>query len=289
MDHQHVGIIGGSQGIGSWFVNFFRGKGHHVKFTSLDGKSEFKTNQELVEKSEIILLAVPISNMAPVLEEIYPYLDGKILIEVCSVKKFIIDKYELLKTNFPSIKTEFYAVHPMFNQMLKSLQGQVVIFNYIDNKGKFENVLRNYFIDEGAKLYDLAYLQHDKVMGVVQGLNHFNIFVSAKTFSDLSGSLGSIKDFSSPPYRIFLIFFTRYVLQDPQLYADIQMYNEFVPEVLKIFKDEVDTLYNLIIARDREGFINYVKAAKSYFVDNAEDIPISNHLIEQLGKYISGN
>lgn len=287
MNDLRVGVIGGSQGVGSWFVNFFLANGYKTKFSSLDSKSEFKNNIDLVTHSDIILLAVPIPSMASTLEEIYPHLNRKILIEVCSVKKFIIDKYNSLKNLFPEVKIEFYSIHPMFNQMLKSLKGQVVIFNYRDNSNGFENELKEIFLKEKAKLYELEYLHHDKVMGVVQGLNHFNVFVSAKTFTDLSSDIGKIKDFSSPPYRIFLIFFTRYVLQDPQLYADIQMYNESVPEVLKMFKQEVDTLYNLIIEKDRDGFINYVKKARGYFEENKEDIAISNHLIEQLGSYIS--
>ncbi|WP_020527493.1 prephenate dehydrogenase/arogenate dehydrogenase family protein [Flexithrix dorotheae] len=282
-----VGVVGGSRGLGTWLVKFFSTHGFKTYSTSRTGKTDFDTNREMVEYCDIIIISVPISAMASVLEEVYPYMHGKILLEVCSVKKFVIDKYEALKEDYPEVACEFHSIHPMFSQRIKKLRGQVVLFNYSDGSNFFIPHLSKLLLKEGAVLYDLDYIKHDKIMGVVQGLNHFNVFVSARALKNVGSSLGRIKYFSSPPYRIFLIFFARYVLQDPRLYADIQMYNEFVLEVLKIFKEEVNNLFSIIERKDRDGFINYVEETRSYFEENQEDTGISNHLIEQLGIFIS--
>ncbi|MDW7693402.1 prephenate dehydrogenase/arogenate dehydrogenase family protein [Flammeovirgaceae bacterium SG7u.111] len=283
-----VGVIGGRRGLGSWLVKYFADKGFEVYFSSRSDTSIIKNNIDLVQKTDLIFLSVPIQNMEGVLEEIFPYLDGKHLVEVCSVKKFLVDKYQSLKGDYPDINTHFYSIHPMFSQRIRTLKGQVILFNYASkDDGSLMPELWDIFASNEATLYDLDYITHDKVMGVVQGLNHFNIFVSAKTLARMSPQIGKIKDYSSPPYRIFLIFFSRYVLQDPGLYADIQMYNEFVPEVLGIFKEEVDKLFDVIQTKDRDTFIKYVESSRFYFEENEEDMGISNHLIEQLGRYIN--
>ncbi|MEM1137076.1 MAG: prephenate dehydrogenase/arogenate dehydrogenase family protein, partial [Bacteroidota bacterium] len=262
-------------------------KNCQVTFTSNDENTEWNTNIQLVQNCDIVFLSVPITSMKAVLAEIFPHLHGKILLEVCSVKKFIIDEFKRLQLAYPDVKVVFHSLHPMFSQRVKNLEGQVFLYNFNYGNKDFFNIWRKWLEKDLAKVYALDYIKHDKIMGVVQGLNHFNIFASACTLQLAGNNLGKIKDFSSPPYRIFLIFFSRYVLQDPALYADIQMHNEFIPEVLGIFKQEVDKLYNIILRKDKQAFIDYVNNTRLYFEENQEDTGISNHLIEQLGIYIS--
>ncbi len=282
------GIIGGGSGLGSWWLSYLRQKDFDVSFTALEGKPGFLSNPELVRHVDVVFLCVPITAMEDVLEEIYPHLGGKTLIEICSVKRFVVQKVHRLLNASPSEDGfHFYSIHPMFSQSAVSLKGQVVLLTHTLNPDeKFYGAFQHLLTADGAFLYTLDYLRHDQIMGVVQGLNHFNVFVSAKTLERLGQDMADIKRLSSPPYRIFLIFFTRYVLQNPKLYADIQMYNEYVPEVLRMFKEEVDTLCQLSINKDREGFMAYVNSMKPYFMDNAADAPLSDHLITQLGLYL---
>lgn len=282
-----IGVIGGSCGLGNWLVRFFTENGYQVLFTSADEHSQVADNRSLLEWSDIVFIAVPIGSMCAVLSEIYPHANGKIIVEICSVKKFIIDHYQQLRAQHPEVQADFLSIHPMFGPMLRHLKGQVVLFNYLNGSHLWETELRQLLTGHQARCFDMDYLHHDEVMGVVQGLNHFNVFASAKTLNTLGKQLGVIRDVASPPYRIFLIFFSRYVLQDAGLYADIQMYNEFVPKVLDIFRREVEALYQLIVQKDRQGFLDYVQTARGYFLENSEDIGISNHLIEQLGAYLN--
>mgnify|MGYP001792565572 CR=1 FL=1 len=281
------GVIGGSKGMGSWIVNYLQEKGCNVAFTSKDDDENKPTNHSLVKNSDVILLCVPITQMQVTLTEIFPHLQNKILLDVCSIKKLVIDKFNELVKEYPDVNPEFHSIHPMFSQRITSLEGQVILQNYSFKDQGFFTHFKKWLLADKAKIYELDYIRHDKIMGVVQGLTNFNIFVSARTLEQAGNSLGSIKDFSSPPYRIFLIFFSRYVLQNPSLYADIQMNNEFIPEVLAIFKKEVEKLYEIILKKDKPAFLKYVEDTKYYFEVNKEDTGISNHLIEQLGIYIN--
>ncbi|WP_158281542.1 prephenate dehydrogenase/arogenate dehydrogenase family protein [Sediminitomix flava] len=282
-----IGVIGGSQGLGSWFVKHFRYRGLDTKFTSLDETTEFNSNIELVEAVDIVVLAVPIQAMTSTLEEIYPHLSGKFLIEICSVKKFIVDKFLELKQAYPEVDLSYYSIHPMFGPRIKNLTGHAFLFNYIYKEQiEFTQSLKEFLLEDYAVIHDIDYLEHDKLMGLVQGLNHFNLFVSARTLHDFHDNIEMIKAVSSPAYRIFLVFFTRYVLSNAELYADIQMYNEYVTEVLKTFRKEVDNLLDLIENKDRTGFVSYVDEMKPYFEDNASDISTSTQLIYQLGNIL---
>ncbi|MDW8286818.1 MAG: prephenate dehydrogenase/arogenate dehydrogenase family protein, partial [Flammeovirgaceae bacterium] len=113
-----IGVIGGSMGMGSWLVKFCQEHQLNVKFTSQDEKTQFQSNQELVEWADVIFLAVPIAVMTEVLEEIYPFLHQKTVIDVCSVKKFIFDKFNDLSEKLPHVKMSYCSVHPMFSQTI---------------------------------------------------------------------------------------------------------------------------------------------------------------------------
>ncbi|MEQ9425037.1 MAG: prephenate dehydrogenase/arogenate dehydrogenase family protein [Cyclobacteriaceae bacterium] len=280
------GVIGASRGIGSWLVKFLRENGIQTHYTSKDKDTEFSSNRELVEKSDVVVLAVPIAFMEEVMEEVYQHLEGKVLIDVCSVKQFLIEKYQSLKKLSP-VDCSYLSIHPMFSQSIKSLEGQVFTFTFNDGvEIPFTESFRKLLTDHMATIQDIDFIAHDKLMGVIQGLNHFNLFVSAKTLARFAPNLEMVKNLSSPTYRIFIIFLTRYALQNPRLYADIQMYNRYVKKVIELFKDEVDHLIQLIEHKDRQGFENYVTEMQPFFQGNEGDSAVSDHLIHQLGVYL---
>ena len=285
-----IGIIGGSQGLGSWFVKFFTDQGFDTSFSSQDSLSQYPSNLDLVKACDLIVVSVPISVMATVLTEIFPHLHGKILVEVCSVKKFLIDRFQQLASEHPQVHCQFYSIHPMFSNRIDGLLGQTLIFTHSYHPDEpFKAWFKGLFSAQQAVWHEVDYVYHDKVMGVVQGLNHFNVFVSAKTLRETGLTLDTVKAFSSPAYRIFLVFFTRYVLQNPRLYAEIQLFNEFVPEVLRIFKAETEKLLQFIETRNEAGFVAYITEMQPYFQPNKPDEAISTHLIYQLGAFMNAN
>lgn len=282
---QKVGVIGGSQGMGKWFLEFLNNRGFNTGFSSADSRSQYISNIQLVSDSDIVILAVPISKISVVLDEIYPYLDGRLLIDICSVKTGVMEKYLALKATYPDVECRYLSIHPMFAPSVRKVNGQTILFNFESHQGLWEP-WKNLFLEDGAEILDIDAERHDKTMGVIQGLNHFNVFVSAKTLSALDVELSLIKKLSSPSYRIFIIFFTRYVMQNPRLYAEIQMYNPYVKEVVEMFMREAAQLLDIINKKQVEAFEDYVMEMQSYYSTNLEDTHLSNYLIEKLGDYI---
>jgi prephenate dehydrogenase len=284
------GVIGGGKGLGAFFVKLFIQDGFSVSYSSLEGDrlvnnavGFYSDNVELVNDCDIIFLMVPISSMISVLKEIYPYLKDKVLVDCCSVKKHVVKEYEKLYASNP-IEMEYISIHPMFGEDISSIENQVIISCYSSlGYGGFLAGFNEYLIKKRVNVFHLDYAQHDRIMGVVQGLNHFNVFVSAKTLDEVGFEIIYNKAFSSPSYRIFIVFFTRYVLQNPRLYAEIQMYNDECLSVLKVFKAKVDELYSIIEKKDEDAFVDYVSDMKLHFENNIEDVEFSNKLIEFVG------
>lgn len=288
MKSKKIGIIGGSQGIGSWLVNFLSENGCQVAYSSDDGLGDFLTNIQLVVSVDIVVLAVPISAMEEVLDEIYPYLQDRVLVDVCSVKTNIVSKFQALHETYPRIVSNYISLHPMFGPSVRSVKGQVVLFNYFHGEKKhLAQMWKDLFSQHDAIVYDIDYQEHDRMMGIIQGLNHFNVFVSAKTLADLGGNLATIKKLSSPSYHIFIIFFARYVMQNPRLYAEIQIYNPYVKEVVQKFMEEAKILLQTIEQKDIAAFENYVMSIRPFFKHGQEDAALSNTLVATLGELLA--
>ncbi|NME68519.1 prephenate dehydrogenase/arogenate dehydrogenase family protein [Flammeovirga aprica] len=284
LDKQKIGVVGGNQGLGSWVVKFFRAQGIETRFSSRGKESEFESNRQLADWADIVILAVPISAMSNVMEEVFPSLDDKYLVDLTSVKKFVVEKYYSLRKVYSEVLPKYLSIHPMFGPSIKSFDGNVVLFNHVDGAEDLEKAFKEFFTHHKGIVKDVEYIKHDKQMGLVQGLNHFNVFVSAKTMARYNEDFEDIKSVASPPYRIFIVFYTRYVMQNPLLYADIQMRNEYVYEVVRIFRDEMNKLFDIIQTRDRDSFIDYISEMQDFFSQNSGDIEVSSHLMQKLSE-----
>ena len=274
--------------MGKWLCTFFAEQGFQVGFSSSDDMSQYVSNVHLTNESDVVILAVPISKMEEVLFEIYPYLHEKLLVDVCSVKSGVIKAFEETAARYNSIGCSYMSIHPMFAPSVVDIEGQVVLFNhFVGTDAATQLFWKDLFSNKGALVKDISYSEHDRLMGLIQGLNHFNVFVSAKTLAHMGADLDFIKSLSSPSYRIFLLFYTRYVLQNPRLYAEIQIFNPYVKEVTQLFMKEAQLLLGIIEQRDFDGFENYVKEIQPFFQHNKEDSAISDKLIEALGHLLS--
>jgi len=283
-----IGVIGGSQGMGKWLCSFFGEMGFQTSFSSHDGASQYNSNVHLASENDVVVLAVPISKMEEVLAEIFPHISGKTLIDVCSVKSGVVEGYRQLGRKYPEVTCKYLSIHPMFAPSAKTIQGQSVLFNEVRGLTAAEVAFwKTTFSEKGANIQDIDYQEHDRLMGLIQGLNHFNVFVSAKTLAHMGIGLDFIKTLSSPSYRIFLLFYTRYVLQNPKLYAEIQIFNPYVKEVTRLFMKEATQLLQVIENKDFEGFENYVKEIQPFFRDNAQDSVMSDKLIQALGQLLA--
>jgi ferredoxin-fold anticodon binding domain-containing protein len=73
------------------------------------------------------------------------------------------------------------------------------------------------------------------MLSIVQGLTHYSQFVSAAVLRELEVDLKRTMQFSSPNYSLFLSLLSRVVLQNPELYCQIQTENPYNGEVRKAF------------------------------------------------------
>lgn len=245
MENLKVGIIGGRGQLGGWCAGLFQRRGASVLVA--DFGSEL-TNREIAQRADVVVVSVPIGVTDSVLGEIVGELSPEqLLVDFTSVKTPFIAKME-------DGASEVLSVHPMFNPQLSATQDQTCIVCPVrtgERARLFEGVLRH----EGLQLVSMTPEAHDKMMAIVQGLTHFQAMTAAHCMAALHFNPAETLQSASPVYRLRLAMIGRILAQNPRLYAEIQIYNPFVRDVLEQLRRSSERLLSLIMAKDVDGLV----------------------------------
>ena len=76
---------------------------------------------------------------------------------------------------------------------------------------------------------------------------------------------------TSPIYRLELAFVSRLFVQNPDLYAQIEMSNPYGDEVRKLFGSAAAEWNQIIQARDTEAFRDHFEKVAEYFQSFSEE------------------
>ena len=252
-----VGIIGGRGQFGRWAESVCRDNGYEVVISDL---GTGPSNRDLVRESTIVFVSVPIGVTATVLEEIEGVLEPHhLLVDFTSVKSHI---FPILSR----LRCEVLSLHPMFAPSLSTDKGQTCVVCRVraGNQGsRVETLLER----RGINLVSMGVEEHDRSMAIIQGLTHFQSIAAAHCMSRLGFVAGKSLEISSPVYRLRIAMIGRILAQDPRLYAEIQIFNPFVKDVLHTLSESSRSLENLVTAKDVDGFIAEFKVAADAFGD----------------------
>lgn len=250
-----VGVIGGRGAFGQWCVRLFERHGHSVLVSDRDTEL---SNIDLVRASTIVVIAVPIGVTQAVLEEVAGAVTtAQVVIDLTSVKSLFV-------TTLRALPSEVLSLHPMFSPIVSSHVGQSCIV-YRVRRGELSRYVEQLLAEEGLNLVEVEAELHDRMMAVIQGLTHFQAIAAAHCMRSLGFSPEESLPSASPIYRLRLDMIGRIIAQDPRLYAEIQMYNPYVGDVLAELERSSTLLGTLVKERDIPGFVSEFEAIRRSF------------------------
>ena len=270
-----VSIIGGTDGLGKWFARFLKSRGFDIVVTGRDvnkGKNVEKElgvtfttdNIKAAKKGDVVVVAVPINVTERVIREVAPHVrEGSLLMDITSIKEIPAKAMEeCVKEGVCVIPT-----HPMFGPSTPSLKRQVVILTpsekYMSNPW-FRKV-KEFLEREGARVVIMTPKEHDRIMGIIQGLTHYAYISLGTTLKELNVNIKESRKYASPIYELMINIIGRIIGQNPYLYADIQMYNPQIEHIHETFIKECIKIKDIVAKKDRESFVNIMKEAAKHF------------------------
>lgn len=240
-----VGIIGGKGQLGAWCARLFQERGCYVVIADL---STEVTNRSLIDQVDVVVVSVPIGVTGSVLEEISGAVTERhLLVDLTSVKTPFIPIME-------RTRAEVLSLHPMFAPDLTAHQGQSCVVCRVRTRS-LSPLVERVLSDAGLVLAAMTPEQHDRTMAVVQGLTHFQAIAAAHCMAEIGfNPLESLAS-ASPVYQLRLSMIGRILAQNARLYAEIQIFNPYVREVIGELQRSNEKLLRCIETQDVDRFV----------------------------------
>ncbi len=257
MEHINVGIIGGTKGMGRWFAGLLRKEGCTVHVCGR--KTKLQIN-DLDRLCNVVVVAVPISATAEIIKQVGPLLSKEVLLmDLTSLK------YEPVKLMLANSKAEVIGCHPLFGPQLKDASGQNIILCPARGK-KWMGWLKGVFIKNKMNVLEATSEKHDKMMAIVQALNHFNTITLGMALAQTNIELTEINKFSTPILRAKLDIIKKVFTETPDMYIDIITGNLKTGKMLDIYEKALKDVRGKIKSGEKAKFKETVtKTAKKLY------------------------
>jgi len=250
MKNIEIGIIGGTGGIGRWFADFFNREGYTVH---VSGRKTGMDLPAMAEKCDVVIVSVPIGVTCEVIEQVGPHMrEETLLMDLTSLKK------EPVKAMLQYSISEVIGVHPLFGPDVDTLAGLNVVLCPARTK-RWIVWLKEVLEGNNANVVESTPERHDKMMAIVQGLNHLNTLTMGMVLNETGTDLLELKGFATPLFNTKIGILKRIFGNNPRLYAEIITSNPDIDTILDIYEKTLSELKGLIKEKDSEGLTEMIK------------------------------
>lgn len=240
-----IGIIGGAGGMGSWCSDILRGQGYRVHAA---GRKSGMAVEEMARRCSVVIVSVPIEATLSVIDRVGPLLsDDSLLMDLTSVKEAPV------RAMLSSTGAEVMGCHPLFGPRPDSADDLSVVLcpARVDRWASWPSGV---FAAAGIKVIETTPEEHDRVMAVVQGLNHLDTILMALTLGRCGIERLDLERFATPLFRSRLAALDRVMAGNHRMYAEIICSNPRVASLIEEFEKILGELRGYIEKGDGAGF-----------------------------------
>lgn len=252
-----VGIIGGTGRMGSWLARLLERQGLTVLIA---GRKTDLTPADVGRQCDVVVISVPIADTVRIIREIGPLVSEKgLLMDLASVKKGPVEA--MLKYS----RAEVVGVHPLFGPEARSQSGLRIALC----PGRGESGLtwiKGIFLDEGFMVTVIEPDKHDRMMGLIQGVNHFSNLTLALCISHSGFELEELENVSTQTF-IQRLDRIRSIMEQPAgLFGSLLMDNPAAGEFIDQYLESVERLIRITRDGDKKAFGAFFESLKKVFI-----------------------
>jgi prephenate dehydrogenase len=257
MKKMKAGIIGGTHGMGRWMAVLLRAQGFAV---SVAGRETKTTAVDLAGRCDVVVVAVPIAATADVIREVGPRVKpGRLLMDLTSLKT------EPVALMLAHSAADVVGCHPLFGPSVSDPAGHPIVLC----RGRGDDgyaLMKTVFKKAGYRVLETTPEAHDKMMSVVQALNHFNTIVLGMAVAEAGIPFPELQPFSTPIFKTKMEIVRKVFTDTPGLYADILAGNPHTKKTLESYEGVVQRIRARLDAGDAAGLMQSMEdAAKKLF------------------------
>lgn len=261
-----VGIVGGIGRMGSWLAGLLESQGLKVLRAS---RSTDLTPQEMAGQSHVVVISVPIADTIKVIQEVGPFVpEHGLFMDLTSLKK------APLEAMLSYSSAEVVGAHPLFGPGDKPTRRHTVAI--CPGRGEtgmkwLAGVLKK----AGIKVLVMDPEEHDRKMGLIQGVNHFSTLALALCISQSGFAFEDIANCSTHTFRRRLDRIRSIMRQTPELFESLLMDNPRASECIERYRESVEGLIRITRDGDRKAFGELFESLRKVFNNNLHDPCVS--------------
>ena len=257
MKKMAAGIIGGTHGMGRWLAGLLREQGFAVRVAGRETKT---TAADLADRCDVVVVAVPIAATADVIREVGPKVKkGPLLMDLTSLKA------EPVALMLAHSEADVVGCHPLFGPSVNEPAGHPIVL--CRGRGDDGHVLmKDVFGKAGYPVLETTPEAHDKMMSIIQALNHFNTIALGMAVAEAGIPFSELQPFSTPMFKTKMEMVQKVFTETPGLYADILAGNPRTKKIMASYARVVRKIRALMDAGDAAGLKKMMEdTAKTLF------------------------
>ena len=257
-------VVGGMGGMGRWVSGFLAGQGHEVGvFDPGLGDCPWPRAGSLAEgvaQADLVVVSVPMSACAAVLQEIAARRPSAVVAEICSLKGHLLATMERLRGE----GLRLVSFHPMFGPDVRMLSGRNIA---VCTEGREEDrgLIKALFASTSADLVEMSVPEHDQRMAGVLGLSHLVNLAFARALSHSGREFGDLEAISGVTFRKQVATTRDVVGENPELYYEIQVLNAVTPETFSWMDRALAEYRDAVERGDESAFVALMCHGADYF------------------------
>ncbi len=258
-----IGLIGGSMalalkenGFTDWVIGVDANPGHQKKALELKLVDEVLSLTEAVEKSDLIILAIPVNAAEKLLPNLLDQINLQVLMDVGSTKEGLLKSIE----HHPK-RGRFVATHPMWGTENSGPTAAItgafkdkatVICNREENDADALELIEKLYAALGMHLVYMNAKAHDVHVAYVSHISHITSFALANTVLEKERGEDNIFELASGGFESTV----RLAKSNSDMWVPIFMQNK--ENVLDVLNEHISQLRKFKSCLEKENF-EYLK------------------------------
>jgi prephenate dehydrogenase len=271
--------------MGKWFIQHFKALGYTVivsdprsdelqKTAATLGITSKTNNTTAVLDSDVVLIAVPMEQIAEVIREVSPHMkQNAVLCEISSIKQNLPDV--LLEASENHIQP--LCIHPLFGPGPGKLARRIALIPIYDAQS--EMILVEELFPRCQTILTTAE-EHDKAMAFIISLPYFINTILASVLAE--EDLVFLQQLGGTTFTIQLMLMGSIMYNSPKLHIALHKENEYAPDILNRFHSrfaEGISLFAHNLTRFHE-FCTKIREDVGQFVNLEEKYTEMYHILE---------
>lgn len=256
-------VIGGKGGMGRWIASFLSVQGHRVRVhdpaPDATPWAEARDPRASAAQADLVIVAVPMTACATVLEEVAASEPRGVVAEMCSFKRHLGPTVRRLRSG----GVRLVSFHPMFGPDVRMLSGRTIVI-CSDAPEADRSLVRGLFARTSARVVEMTVENHDRRMTAVLGLAHLSGLVLADALR-LSGiDERELSEVAGATLTKQLATVREICSENPELYFEIQQLGDVPRSGAAWLRAALEQWLRTVEADDRNAFTDLMRDCSAF-------------------------